>query len=296
MRAALTGLCLLVAIADGLAQGSVQADLRAQLQRRLDGITAGLDGVIGYIVTDLTSGERVAARLETQQFPTASTIKLAILYELLKQADEGRIDLKTPRELNRAQVVGGSGVVQHLDLPRLSLRDHAALMIILSDNTSTNVVIDAVDPAKVNARMSAFGLSDMLLRRKMMDADAVRRGDENVASPASLARIAQLLWKGEGLSPAGRDLGQTLLHEVPGAIRSAVPSRVPVASKTGTLDGVRAEAAIVELPKRPFAIAVMTTYLRADEEGSRAIGEVADAAFSYFERVAAGGEYGRKSP
>lgn len=296
MRAALMSVSLIVLAAQGFAQGPLQAELRAHMQQRLDEVAARLDGVLGYVVTDLTSGERVAARLERQPFPTASTIKLSILYELLKQADEGRIDLKAPRELTPAQVVGGSGVVQHLDAPRLSLRDHAALMIILSDNTSTNLVIDAVEPARVNARMSTLGLGDILLRRRMMDAEAARRGDENVASPASLVRVAELLWKGEGLSPASRELALTLLREVPGAIRSAIPSRVTVASKTGTLDGVRAEIAIVDLPKRPFSMAVMTTYLEDGATGARAIGAAASAVFSYFERLATGGEHGRRIP
>jgi beta-lactamase class A len=295
MRTTLLIVCLLTPISS-FAQGPVQADLRAQLQRQLEAIAGRLDGVLGYVVTDLTSGERVAARLERQGFPTASTIKLSILYEVLKQADEGRIDLESARELTTAQVVGGSGVVQHLHAPRLSLRDHAALMIILSDNTSTNVVIDAVDPAKVNARMSSLGFGDILLRRKMMDAEAVKRGDENVASPASLARVAEILWKGEGLSPARRELALKLLREVPGQIRSAVPSRVTVASKTGTLDGVRAEIAVVDVPKRPFSLAVMTTYLKVDSDGASAIGAVAGAVFSYFERLATGGEYGRRVP
>jgi len=296
MRHTLMAVYLMTLTTVGFAQGPLQTDLRTQLQRQLDAVVASLDGVLGFVITDLTSGEPVAARLERQPFPTASTIKLSILYELLKQADDGRVDLKTPRELTRAEVVGGSGVVQHLDAPRLSLRDHAALMIILSDNTSTNVVIDAVDPTRVNARMATLGLKDILLRRKMMDAEAVKRGDENVASPASLARVVELLWKGEGLSPSSRELALKLLREVPGQIRSAVPPRVSVASKTGTLDGVRAEIAFVDVPKRPFSIAVMTTYLADGAAGERAIRAVAGAAFSYFERVATGGEYGRRVP
>jgi len=134
------------------------------------------------------------------------------------------------------------------------------------------------------------------LRRKMMDAAAVKRGDENVASPASLVRSVEVLWRGDGLSKDSRDAAVQILYKVGGAIRGAVPSRVRVASKTGTLEGVRAEAAVVELEGRPFALAAMTTYLRHDPDGERAIGEVADAAFSYFERLARGGVYGRKAP
>lgn len=264
--------------------------------KQLDGIAANLKGVIGYQIVDLTSGEQVAKRLEKEPFPTASTIKLSVLYEMFKQAEAGTLALDTPAPLNQAQVVGGSGVLQHLTAPVLSLRDQAALMIILSDNTATNVVIDAVGMDKVNARMTTLGLPDIKLRRKMMDAAAVKRGDENIATPSSLAKIAELVWKGEGLKPESRDAARKILHEVPGQIRNAVPARVRVASKTGTLDQVRAEAAVVELTGRPYALAVMTTYLANDTDGERAIFEVASAAFSYFDRLATSGAYGRKSP
>jgi beta-lactamase class A len=288
---------LLVATASLAAQsGPLQQDLRSQLQARLEGIASRLDGVLGFVVVDLTSQERIAARLQTQQFPTASTIKLSILYELLKQAEEGTLSLNKPAALDRAQVVGGSGVLQHLSGPIVSLLDHAALMMIVSDNTATNILIDTVGMTKVNERTKAMGMPDILLRRKMIDAAAVKRGDENVASPASLAKSVEVLWRGQGLKKESRDSAMQILYKVGGAIRAAVPARVRVASKTGTLEGVRAEAAVVELERRPFALAAMTTYLRNDQDGERAIRDVADAAFSYFERLAEGGAYGRRSP
>ena len=153
-------------------------------------------------------------------------------------------------------------------------------------------MIDAVGVlANVTARMKTDRDSaTCLLRRKMMDDAAVRRGDENVASPVSLLKATELLWKGEGLTPARRDIGRELMRLVPGAIRGAVPTRVVVYSKTGSLAGVRAETAIVDLPAAPFGLAVMTTYLKDDAAGSRAIGDIAAAAFSYFERIAASGE------
>ena len=278
------------------AQSTLQSDLRGQFSKRIEEIVRSLDGVAGYAVVDLTSGEQVAARLEREPFPTASAIKVAILYELLKRADEGSLALDVAKPLESSQKVGGSGVLQHLSAPSLSLRDHAALMMILSDNSATNVVIEAVGLANVTARMKTLGLGDILLRRKMMDDAAVRRGDENVASPVSLLKATELLWKGEGLTPARRDLGRDLMRLVPGAIRGAVPTRVVVYSKTGSLAGVRAETAIVDLPAAPFGLAVMTTYLKDDAAGSRAIGEIAAAAFSYFERIAASGKYGRRVP
>ncbi|HXG87400.1 MAG TPA: serine hydrolase [Vicinamibacterales bacterium] len=275
MRVIATALliCLVVPAIAAQNAGALQQQLRKQLQSRLDAVAMRLDGVLGYVVVDLTTNERVAARLENQPFPTASTIKLSILYELLKQAEEGKLQLDNPTLLERAQVVGGSGVLQHLSGPLLSLADHAALMMIVSDNTATNVVIDAVGMLNVNARMKGAGLGDILLRRKMIDPAAARRGDENVASPASLAKSAELLWRGEGLRKESRDAALQILYKVSGSFRSAVPARVRVASKTGTLEGVRAEAAVVELEGRPFGLAAMTTYLRNDADGERAIRE-----------------------
>lgn len=292
--AAVLSLALMPAAGQTPPAGPLQGDLKASFVRQVEQAVAAIDGVVGYVVTDLTTKEQVTARLERQPFPTASTIKLSILYELLKQAEAGTLALDAPAPLDRAQVVGGSGVLQHLTAPAISLRDFAALMIILSDNTATNVVIDAVGMDKVNARMTAMGLADIRLRRKMMDVAAARRGDENVASPASLATIAETLWRGEGLGKQSRDAALKILREVEGEVRDAVPAGVPVFLKTGSLDGVRAEAAVVEIQGRPFSLAVMTTYLARDEDGDRVIREIASAAFSYFDRLAKSGAYGRR--
>ena len=208
--------------------GALQAELTAQLARALDRIAASLDGVVGYVVTDLTTNERVAARMERDVFPTASAIKLSVLYELLKQVEAGALPFDTPTPLNRGQLVGGTGVVQHLTTASLSLRDHATLMMMVSDNSSTNIVIQAVGMEKVTARMAALGLGDIRLRRLMMDAAAVKRGDENIASPQSLAKVAELLWRGDGLKPESRDIALGMLTLVSGFIGAAVPARVPV--------------------------------------------------------------------
>jgi beta-lactamase class A len=274
--------------------GPLQAELTTQLVRALETIASGVDGVVGYVVTDLTTQTRVAARLEREPMPTASAIKLSVLYELMKQVEAGTLTLDTPSPVNRAQLVGGSGVLQFLGTPSLSLRDHATLMIMVSDNSSTNIVIQAVGMDKVNARMTALGLGDIRLRRLMMDAAAVKRGDENVASPQSLARVAELVWRGEGLKPESRDAALGMLKLVSGSIRQAVPGRVPVYAKTGGLTGVVTEAGVVAVEGRPFSIAVMTTYLKEDGDGSRAIREMTAAAYTYFDRLATSGAFGRR--
>lgn len=284
---------LLVSCGLAVAQPT-QPVLRAQFADRLETIASHLDGVMGYVVVDLTSGDRIE-RLAASPFATASTIKLAILYELFKQAEEGRVKLDAPIPLDRAHVVGGSGVLFELSAPTLPLRDYATLMIVLSDNTATNVVIDALGMERINARMQAMGLADIKLRRRMMDLDAAKRGNENIATPGSIAKLLGIIASGEGLTPASTDaLLAILKKEKTSPMLQGIPSGVPVASKPGDLDGVRVDAGIVYVPDRSYVFVAMTGWLQKDEDGERAITDASRAAYEYFKRVAESTEYGRR--
>lgn len=269
------------------------AQLRAKVDAEIRRIADAADGIVGYAIVDLTNGDRFEEQAD-RPFPTASTIKLAILYELLRQADAKRLTLDEPKPIPERQRVGGSGVLQQLSNPVLSLRDCAILMMMASDNTATNVVIDAVGMEAVNARMRALGTRTLALRRRMMDGEAARRGDENVASPADLARVLQALDRGEGLSAEARATALDLMtRPLRSPLRAGIPAGVKVASKPGSLDGVQADAGVVHVDGRPFAIVVMTTFLADAETGERAITGITRTAFSYFSRLARAGTEGR---
>jgi beta-lactamase class A len=272
----------------------LQQDLRRVLDRKLVAITDSLDGVMGYAALDLTSGDQIG-RLERQEFPTASTIKLAILYELFRQADERRVALDAPAPLDRRAVVGGDGVLKSMGTPALSLRDYAVLMMTLSDNTATNVLIDRVTLPAITARMESLGLTALRLRRKMMDAAAAARGDENVATPSDIVRLLRVFHTGEGLSAESKAGALKILEAgSSGWLRRGVPGDVVVLNKLGTLEGVRVDAGIVRALGRPYAIAVMTTYLGNDGEGERAITDVSRAFYEHFSRLGFGSELGRQ--
>jgi len=270
----------------------VAAELRAQTVARLDKAAAGVDGAVGYCIIDLTSGERFE-RAAGQVFPTASTIKLAILYELMARADEGALSLDDTITLDRARAVPG-GILYELGTPTLSLRDYANVMVIESDNTATNVLIARLGMEAITARMAKAGLGATRLRRYMIDLDAAKRGLENVSTPAELARLLELFHKGTGLTPARQEEALRILKKPKSSpIRSAVPSGIAVASKTGALEGVRADTAIVYAKNRPFVFVAMTTFLQDEGAGDAAIEEMARAAYNYFSRLGAGSELGR---
>jgi beta-lactamase class A len=269
------------------------ADLRAKLGERLDAVAGALDGVMGFAIVGLESDERFE-RLANETFPTASTIKLAILYELFRQADEGRIDLDARKDLDRLNAVGGTGILSELTTPSLSIRDYATLMIVLSDNTATNVLIDAVGMEAVTRRMASLGLQNTQLRRKMIDLEAARRGNENVSTPAELAKLLAVIHRGEGLAQRSREALLAVLRKSKvSPMRSAIPEEVGLANKPGTLEGVEVDAGIVFVKGRPYAQAVMTTYLKDNAAGEAAIRSASQAAFDYFDRLAKSSEYGR---
>ncbi|MBA3887612.1 MAG: serine hydrolase [Acidobacteria bacterium] len=268
-------------------------DLRGRLEATLERIASDLDGVMGYTIVDLTTGERLE-RLPDTVFATASTIKLSILYEMFRQAAEGRLKLDDVRILDRRHAVGGAGVLSQLTTPAMPLRDYATLMIVLSDNTATNVLIDAVGMENVTNRMSALGLKQTKLRRRMIDTEAALRGDENVSTPAEIARLLEFLHGGEQLTAANREELLGILQKPKSTpIHRGVPGSVPVASKSGSLDGVQVDAGIVSLPGRPYVFSVMVGYLKRPADGQDAIAAASQAAFDYFDRLARSSEFGR---
>ena len=270
---------------------STTGELRAKFERRLSDISARVDGVVGYQIVDLVSGDRFA-HLERESFPTASTIKLTLVYELVKQVDEGRIRLDETLTLDRSKAVGGTGVLVHLGTPTLSIRDYATLMVTLSDNTATNVLIDRLGMENVAKRMQALGLPGTKLRRHMMDTAAARRGDENVSTPDELARLLTAMNGAHGGSDEGAfamPLAIELLKKPKESrLRRGLPPGVAAADKPGELDGVRVDAGVVYAAKRPYVFVVMGTFLKDEAEGERAIEEVSRAAYEYFSRLASG--------
>jgi beta-lactamase class A len=268
--------------------------LWVKLTKRIAEIDARADGVLGVSLRDLKANQAFDLRAQ-DTFPTASTIKVAILYELYRQAEEGRIDL---HEVTRPPLprVGGGGILQALgDRVSLTWRDLAVLMIGWSDNEATNRLIDRVGLPSVAARMTALGLPRVKLRRRMMDLEAARRGDENVATPDELRRLMEVVFEGRGLSAErAADLRRVASQaESYSPFRAALPRDLRALTKTGELDGVRAEVAYVELNGRPYSLAIMMKFLARDEDGKAAIREIASAVHEPMSRLARSSEHGR---
>ena len=276
-----------------------------KVESRIDDIAMRFDGVMGIAIVDLTDGQPALLRNAEHVFPAASSIKLAILLELYHLDEQARAgakgkatldDLYTfdPKDLvEDSRVMGGltSGVT------RVTNRDLAQFMVAVSDNAAANVLIDRVGKDNVNAMLRGLGLARTMLRRKMMDAAAARRGDENVATPQEMVQLLEAIYDGKVLKAEStkeliKQLSTTKLSYIP----RELPDGVQVANKPGELEGVRTDSGIVFSANRPFAISVMTAYAGDERAAERAISEVAREAYHYFEMRGKASEYGRILP
>lgn len=278
--------------------GPLAAELHAKVARQLSRIAGEFDGVLGIAARDLTGSDRFEINADSV-FPQASSIKIPILLELYRQAQAGTVKLEERVELKRSQMAGGSGVLQHFGdaSSALSLRDLAVLMIVLSDNTAMNLLIDRVGMDNVNRLLDRLGLPHTRLQRRMMDTEAQRAGRENLSSPREMTQLLALLYQGKVLDTEHTAAALEILRYPKNTpLRRGLPPGVALANKPGSIDGVRCDSGIVLLGGRPYAISVMTTYAEEPEAAERAIGEVSRAVFEYFERLARSNAAGARMP
>jgi beta-lactamase class A len=234
------------------------------LHKRLLPMVEGFPGVAGLYLKDLTTGQEIAIHAD-DEFPTASSIKIHILTRLLQRAERGEVDLNQKIRLTPEQITPGSGVLTYLDGEvELSLLDIAILMIIVSDNTATNICIDAAGMEATNTLVRELGLSHTTLRRKMQDRAAIARGDENTSTPREMVQMLEHLHAGRPSSWVAERCLAILKKPKRGYFTRALPPELPIASKPGGMERVRCDAGIVYLPRRPYALAVMTKYARVD--------------------------------
>jgi beta-lactamase class A len=266
-----------------------------KLEATVSEVDRNLDGVLAVAILDLTTGQKYLLRAD-EVLPTASSIKIAILAELYRQAQQGKLKLSDLYTLQSSDMVGGSGITSVLTpgVTRLTLRDVAGLMISVSDNSATNVIIDRVGMENVNALLDSLGLTHTRLRRKMMNLKAAGEGRENIATPREMTMLLEDLYLGKVLNKQmTEDFFNLLSVHKESYIPRELPEDLRVANKPGELEGVRNDSGIVFTSKRPYVISVMTTYLRRERDGGEAIVKISNAAYQMFDRLSRASEYGR---
>jgi len=269
-----------------------------KLEDRIAQINRRLDGVLGVAIRDLTNGQEYVLHGD-EVFPQASSIKIPILMELYRQSQENSkgsarlADLYTVRETD---LVPDSDIMLGLTpgITQMTNRDLGTMMVAVSDNSATNVLIDRVGMENVNRTLDRLGLTKTHLRRKMMDLKAAQDGRENVSTPREMMLLLQALYRGKVLNKAmTEDFFKVLATHKESALLRGLPVGVRSANKPGALEGVRNDSGVILIQNRRFVFCIMATYLHDEGDGEKAITEITAASYSYFERLSRASIYGR---
>jgi beta-lactamase class A len=291
-------ICVLLLAGPLFAQAATnekQQVLWQKLQATINEVDHGLDGVLGLAILDLTSEQTFFLHAD-DVFPQASSIKVAVLADLYRQAQDGKLKLNDLYTVQASDMVPDSAIMLGLTpgITRVTNRDLATMMVAVSDNAATNVLIDRVGMDNVNALMDQLGLPHTRLRRKMMDIKAAAEGRENVSTPREMMTLLEDLYRGKVLN---KELTDDFFKMLSTPKQSFIPRELPddirIANKPGELEGVRNDSGVIFAGNRPYIICVMTTYLRNERAGEEAISKISGAAYRMFDRLARASEYGR---
>ncbi len=272
-----------------------QQVLWMKLEKSILDVDRNLDGVMGVSIVDLTDGHKYQLH-PNDVFPQASSIKICVLAELYRQAQQGKLKLTDLYTVNSADLVQDSDIMGGLTpgVTQITLRDLATMMVAVSDNSATNVLIDRVGMDSVNAFLSAQGLHETKLRRKMMDLKAASEGRENVSTPNEMTSLLQALYRGQILNKEMTDdFFKVLSTHKDSWIPRDLPDDLKIANKPGALEGVRNDSGVIFVEKRPYILCVMTTYLHRERDGEEAISKISLEAWRVFDRLARASDYGR---
>lgn len=233
-----------------------RADTTA-LRRTLDSISAAHHGIVGYTVSNLETGERLSRRGD-EPFPTASLIKVPIAVALMEQVAAGQLSLADKITVLHIEKVPGAGILQFLhDGAEITIRDAAWLMLTLSDNTATNLLLSRLEMRRVWDAMEKRGLprtkvhSKVFLRLASVAPDSSVKYGLGVSTPNEMASLFTLLANGKAVTPAADSIVLDMLdHNEDGQLLQRFVEGVRAPHKTGATDAVRTECAVFYLQSR----------------------------------------------
>jgi beta-lactamase class A len=263
-------LSLAVALSVCAQQSTVSSNLDDAVRLRI----RDFKGKVSLYAKDLQTGKTYSL-LGDQPVRTASTIKLAIMAECFAEAAEGKLDLNERLKLTADEKVSGSGILQELSNgDEMPIRDMIDLMIVLSDNTATNLILNRIGGNAVNARMAQLGLEQTRVMRKILsdrsDLKPTASGittegakPENKkwglgrSSPLEMVTLLEKIYRGTLVNRAVSDEMLAILkrqRDHNGLGRDM--KDVTVANKSGALDALRSDVGIIYAAGGPIAMAV----------------------------------------
>ncbi|MBS1794467.1 MAG: serine hydrolase [Acidobacteria bacterium] len=241
----------------------------ATLDEKIQSELKSFSGRVWIYAKNLDTGKDYALRAD-EQVRTASTIKLAIMTETFHQVAEGKLKWTDEIVLTKEKKQGGSGILfEFSDNTKIDLRTAVNLMIVVSDNTATNLVIDRVGTDNVNAFVDSLGLHQTRSLRKIGGGGEAKALTEiplyknfglGVSSPRDMVRLLEMLENGEVVSKeaSAEMLNIMKRQQFKDGIGRNLPDTIQSASKSGALDRLRSDVGIIYTRRGRIAIAITT--------------------------------------
>jgi beta-lactamase class A len=269
----------------------------AGLDTRIAPLADAHKGKVAVAVKHIVTGDAYYLNADAVM-PTASLIKVAVLIETYHQLDEGKLKLTDRVTLREADKVPGSGLLtKHFgDGTTFSLRDALHLMMAVSDNTATNLILDRVGVANVNKRMEAWGLKETRINAKVfrgsttsVDPERTKLYGLGSTTAREMAKLMEDLQTGDRLRPALKQsvLGYLRQNEDTLKFPRLLPPGTVVAHKDGSLSEARTDAGIIHTPTGPVVVVVLTNQNQDrrwanDNAGDLLCARVALAVYEHF--------------
>ncbi len=267
------------------------------LGEQLEALARAHKGKAAIAVKHLKTGESFFLRAD-EPMPTASLIKLAVMIEVYQQAAEGKIHLSDKITLRPEDKVPGSGVLTDLFSPGLTLplKDAVRLMIAVSDNTATNLVLDRIGIASTGKRMEAWGFPNTRINAKSFKGSTTSIAPERTkrfglgsTTAREMLGLLDKLHRGQLVSSAASKEMLKLLERCDDNAKFPrfLPEGVRVAHKTGSVSDARNDAGILYFPGGPVAVCVLTAGNAdhrwvIDNEGNVFCAHVARIVYDHF--------------
>lgn len=223
--------------------------------------------------------------IHNEQMTAASMIKLFIMAEAFRQKKAGLIDLDEESTITDDVKVGGAGILQNVPVgTRKTLRELIDLMIIESDNTATNIIIDRLTIENINQLITGLGLKNTVLQRKMMDFQSKKNGKENYTSAFDFGMTLEKIYWGQCIGPQeDAAMLEILLRQKDNdKIPALLPATIKVAHKTGELTGILHDGGIVYGEKGAYIVCIMTNTNKDVATASKDIAAISKTIYQFL--------------
>ena len=247
--------------------------------------TDSFNGLLSLEIKDLNRGFVISLNPD-KKIPAASLAKLPVMASIFKKDNEKEISLSDYITLRSIDRVGGSGILKNSRAgSRFTAGELIELMITISDNTATNLLIDFIGFDYINSSMKEFGLENSNLSRLMMDMRSRSKGIENYTTATDMARFLELIYRNRLINKDISKYSVQILKEQKS--KNRIPAKLPkdteIAHKTGLENGVCHDAGIVYTKNGNFIISALTQHNNKSAiQSKKLISEIALLTYNYY--------------